>query len=85
MSKIIADFKLKFELSQGVTSSANARQLTRELLPFLMELHASLPDRLTRALYQLITKATSELPHTIHKQLDKDKNVKLLGGFVMMH
>ena len=62
MSKIIADFKFKFQLSQGVASSASARELTHELLPFLMQLHASLPLRLTRALNQLLNKAMSHLP-----------------------
>lgn len=86
MSKIITDFKFKFHLSQGVASSASARELTHDLLPFLMELHASLPNRLTRALYQLISKVSSQLPPQIHSLAsDGKKNDRLLSGFVMMH
>ena len=59
MSKIIMDFKLKFQLVSGVTSSASARQLTHDLLPILMEMHSSLPDRLTRALCLQIEKVTN--------------------------
>lgn len=54
MSKVIADFKLRFQLASGVTSSSSSREISMELLPFLMELHDYLPNRLTRALATVI-------------------------------
>ena len=62
MSKLIADFKLKYQLVSGVTSSASARHLTHDLLPFLLEMHACLPNRLTRALTMQLEKVFSQLP-----------------------
>ena len=88
MSKVITDFKLKFQLMSGATSSVNARELTHDLLPFLMELHSCLPDRLTRALNQVISKVTGQLattPKVIHTAAENDQeSVRQHGGFIVM-
>ena len=85
MSKIIMDFKLRFQLVSGVTSSASARKLTHDLLPFLIEMHANLPNRLTRALSLQIEKVTSQLQTSSLKASSGDlKSIRQLGGFLVM-
>ena len=81
MSKVIGDFKLKFQLVCGVTSSASAREVTHSLLPFLLEMHAALPSRLTRALAQVIHKNTSQLPATLPSP---EKSLRQPGGFLVV-
>lgn len=56
MAKIITDFKIQFHIATGLTSSSGARELTHDLLPFAIQLHALLPERLTLALYHLVLK-----------------------------
>lgn len=59
VAKLIVDFKIHYHLAMGTTSSCNLKELTRELLPFAIELHSNLQGDLNLAQNHLITKLFS--------------------------
>lgn len=85
LSKLITDFRIQHQVSTGLRSSCQIRQLTHELLPFAIQLHSMIPEELALALCHLITKITNKY-HDWHilKGDAKDKALNLCG-FIKIH